>query len=766
MLQYFLPRPRPAGAALLFASTALHAVLLAATPPARAQTAPSSQSQLKTPPEKITVTARRRSYVAKSTAIGTKTDTPIIETPLNVQVVTQQTLLDQQVTSIDQALTNVSGITVGFGGAADNGQRYSSITVRGFTTDTHFRDGVRLDSNGGDSGTFDTDFANIDTIEVLKGPAAILYGAVEPGGIVNITTKQPQATPSYAIEQQFGSEDFFRTSVDATGPVPGTNGALLYRIDADVQNEHPDVDATHDKRRLAAPVLTWHIDADTDLTLEAQYKFADFSQTYGNIPFLGDAPLNPSRSVNYGEGSPDREATVLAGARLTHHFNEDWQIRSQFLFNQVIARGAGVLPFALVMDPVFPSGLAVARVINAVYNRDTTYSINVDLVGHFRLLGLDQTFLAGGDLQRLDNISEISQSGQLNDFTGPPSTLTGVSFIDAVNPVHPGTPFNQPLSPYIADTTTTDTGGFYMQDQVKLPWYFQLLAGLRVQYLRQVSNFGFDETLGQPLAPNPSVYDDAVTKRAALLWHPAGWFTTYAAYSENFGPNPSGIQPTGQPVPPTAAHSWEAGFKFEFYGGKLRSTVDYYDLTKTNVPSAYPGNPDFELVTGAERSHGVELDLQGEILPHWNVIANYAYTDARVARPAVISGVAEPIGTPLGEVPYNLGHLWTSYEFLRAEDRTFRFGGGATFNGSAPYLYDGPTPRLIPGYATFDLFAAYECRLLGTHVTAQLNVFNLFDRKYFTDIQNAGFPAVAPYALNTALYGLPRDVRFALKAEF
>ncbi|NOU22121.1 MAG: TonB-dependent receptor plug domain-containing protein [Methyloglobulus sp.] len=173
-------------------------------------------------------------YVLPNATSGTKTDTPIMETPLNVQVISKQVLKDQQVITLDQALKNVSGVTTLTNTNSDN-----SLFLRGFQTRTTFRNGFRMDgseSNGGSLG-HGQQFANVESVEVLKGPAAILFGRVEPGGMVNIVTKQPRATPYYSLTQQFGSYDLYRTSIDATGPLT-KDDTLLYRMNASFQSNN------------------------------------------------------------------------------------------------------------------------------------------------------------------------------------------------------------------------------------------------------------------------------------------------------------------------------------------------------------------------------------------------------------------------------------------------------------------------------------------------------------------------------------------------
>jgi iron complex outermembrane recepter protein len=238
-------------------------------------------------------------YSVSNTGVATKTDTPILVTPASVQVVPLQVLKDQQVISIDQALKDVSGVVTGGGLANNNAQPFASVYVRGFPTDTIFRDGTRLDSYGSDSNLFLQQFANIDSVEVLKGPAAILYGDVEPGGIVNIVTKQPQSTPAYSIEEQVGSFGLNRTTINATGPA-SQDGSLLYRLDASYDSSGSQVDDVKNRNFFIAPVLLWNINADNWVKAEFNYRSSEFGQNYGFLPTLNGNIINTNPSVNYG----------------------------------------------------------------------------------------------------------------------------------------------------------------------------------------------------------------------------------------------------------------------------------------------------------------------------------------------------------------------------------------------------------------------------------------------------------------------------------
>jgi iron complex outermembrane receptor protein len=296
-----------------------------------------SVSQPKTPTLKaMTVTGKtdrnvtdpyNQDYVLPNATSGTKTDTPIMETPLNVQVISKQVLKDQQVTRIDQALKNVSGATFtgGLGAIATAGTD-QNIILRGFGSQTYLRNGFRLQD-----GAASREFANVENIEVLKGSAAILYGQVEPGGVVNVITKQPQAQPYYSAQQQFGSYDFYRTSVDATGPLT-KDDTLLYRMNLSYENSGSFREFINNEKVYVAPVLKWNISPRTQATLELEYTHGKLGQDIGMMPVRNKQFLSVPISRNYGDPSDKNlQDTIFGGFNWSHQFNDDWSIKHRRL---------------------------------------------------------------------------------------------------------------------------------------------------------------------------------------------------------------------------------------------------------------------------------------------------------------------------------------------------------------------------------------------------------------------------------------------------
>ena len=272
----------------------------------------------------------------------------------------------------------------------------------------------------------------------------------------------------------------------------------------------------------------------------------------------------------------------------------------------------------------------------------------------------------------------------------------------------------------------------------------------------------------------------AVTPRFGLLWRPEQWVSFYANYTEGFGAN-SGVIYPNTPAPPTSAREGEAGVKFDLLDGKLRITADYYNLTKTNITTADPdatlAAQNFVVVTGAARSKGPELDIQGTLLPGWNVILAYANQDVRVTQQNPGGYIATALeGQRVPGIPQNLGSFWTTYEFQsNSALKGWKIGGGVVYHGPQP-IYDysgfGQSSQLpwLSGYAIVNAMAAYSFKLAGMDMTAQVNIINLLNHTYYTDA-GMGTYGVAPLPASGLqagfrTIGAPLAVMGSLSAQF
>jgi iron complex outermembrane recepter protein len=317
-----------------------------------------------------------------------------------------------------------------------------------------------------------------------------------------------------------------------------------------------------------------------------------------------------------------------------------------------------------------------------------------------------------------------------------------------------------------------ETAGLYPQDQVKLPYNFILLAGARYQYIHQFSDAGTSIdgiNSCDEVSTTPGLTASAVTPRFGVLWRPESWVSFCGDYTEGFGPNSGLPLFPGLPLPPTSAHEAEAGVKLEFFDGKLRLTADFYDLTKTNIPTADLLHPNFDTLIGTGRSKGPELDIQGEILPGWNVIAAYTNQDVRVTQ-----SNDQTLGERFPFIPRNVVSFWTTYEFQQENLKGWKIGGGVHYQDGSPVFGSGGNFQDFHGggvltapCATLNLMAAYSFKWNGVKLTAQLNVTNLLDATYYTNAAVLTSPPTPPGLLaGYRIYGAPQTFLGSIRAEF
>ncbi len=664
-------------------------------------------------------------YNRTNATTATKTNTSIMQTPMSVKVVPQQVLKDQQVVTLDQALKNVSGVVSGSGSDRQ-------FFIRGFDVYNYYRDGFPFVSNW-----FHTEeLANIERVEVLKGPGSILYGRAEPGGIINFVTKQPLDTPYYSLRQQFGSYDHYRTDIDATGPLT-VNKDLAYRFNLAYQTNNAITEFAGGERIFVAPQLRWNISDKTVSNIKLEYS--NIKRNADNLLPLNTAGTQPaalSRSQNLSDPwSYMEDEYVMLSLNTEHKFNPNWSLRHRF--NASFANGAGINVSASGnvaangdVGRFFFEGNANGNdYFNNFYN-------SLELAGKFETGLFKHTMLVGGDYMNTDARATMGPIFGLN----PAGT-------NIYNPVH----FAQApaVTAYNTFGYSQPWFGVYGQDQIELPYHVHLLAGLRYDNAETGGDSAWGAFGNNTKIINPTVTDDRVSPRGGLLWQPIPELSLYGSYTENFGASNS-VSQNGNQLPSQTAQQWEIGAKTELWGSRFTGTLAYFDLTKQNLPMQVAQG--ISRAVGEAESRGIELDLTGEILPGWKVIGAYAYTPfAKTIKDSIGAGTE---GMRLHNAPVNNGNLWTTYEF---QDRTLhglKLGAGVQAVGMRQIGYKEAIKT--PGYATLNLMASQSWKVGKTHVTAQLNADNLLDKTYHGGV----------YSYGPALYGAPRTFMGAIKIEY
>jgi iron complex outermembrane recepter protein len=639
--------------------------------------------------EELVVTGEQKQpegYRVPNSSVGTKTDTPLRDVPQSIQVVPQQVIEDQGVTRISDALRNVSGVIPrgDFGGATD-----SRFNIRGFDTNSSsLRNGFRVVAP-------EIAPSSIERVEVLKGPASVLYGQFEPGGVVNFVTKQPQADPSHNLEFTAGQFDYYSPSVDLTGPLT-PDKKLLYRLTASYENFGSFRDFVNGEQLSIAPTLSYQWGKNT--TLKAGYEFFRSDQT-----FDGGLPIDPisfdlPRSRFIGEpGDFVRSSTHNLNVSLDHKFNDNIQLRTGFgaSFRRVRYE-------AFRVDEFDPTTNQVARFFGQSPYEQDDYSWQTDLIAKFKTGPVQHQFLVGVELAH----SRLQDSGSSSSNPSP---------IDVLNPIY-GTPIPSSLTDVFSNKTTTDTVGVYLQDQVTLLPNLKLLVGGRYDFSRTDSNFNFISD-GEGFFESNQFNDQAFSPRVGLVYQPIEPVSLYASYSRSFVPN-NALTSTGELIEPTRGTQFEVGAKVDF--GKFTATLAAYQITKTNIPTPDPANPDFSIPVGEARSRGLELDVSAEIKPGWNMIASAFVNDTAITKDNSLS-----VGDRLVNAPRNGASLWTTYEIQTGDLKGLGFGAGLFYVGDSEA--ELPNGLVLPAYVRADASIFYK----RDKWRVGLNFKNLFNTRYF-----------------------------------
>jgi iron complex outermembrane receptor protein len=703
----------------------------------------------------IMVTANRFSggtYGVDTSLTAMKIDGPALIVPVATQTLTMQTLYDQQAGRLEDVLEDISSIE-----SAPDGQSSLGFSIRGFPTYQYYIDGVRVSPDLHHDGF--RDLANVERIDIVKGPASTLYGRTEPGGLVNIVTKQPLSDPLFAVQQLTSSFGQRRTQLDAGGPLSAT-GSVSYRFNMDYESGGSFRELLNNRRLFVSPVVSWTSAPGTQISAYLEYLRSDDPMDSG-LPIIGSSlpPVPLGRRVE--DGGEVHTTDLRLGIRGSHSFSDRWAVRYH-LDTRWLRTPQGP-QLALADDGLDPGSctpsqcLVDRQLLAAPVSQGRTGFASADLVGSAMLGGMRHALLFGAEYFNVYQQTELLYSSD------PQYT------IDLFHPQHQPVPatFLQSPDAAFAATTVEEWTGTYLQDQVALTEKLYLVAGARYDHVRE----SLDTAFGPPLTDSggDSRWDNAFKRRAGLLWHPTAALSLYANYMENFGIAiglyGNGTGGTGTLVPPESAREWEIGLKAEFFDGHLAGSAAWYNLTEVNISqpvfSPLLSAEGFRTVTGAARSRGLELDLRGEISPNIQLIASYAYIDSRIIDDvgASFDDNGNLIPTPgntgnrLYGVPRHGGSVWLAYRPYWVPHRGLKLGAGVVARTQREG--DNANDYQLPGFARWKALAAYGWRAAGAQLSLQLNVDNVFNTRYFESL--SGTSSVVP--------GCPRRWMVSVRAE-
>ncbi|MBR0708360.1 TonB-dependent siderophore receptor [Bradyrhizobium liaoningense] len=652
--------------------------------------------------------AAKLGYRAMPSSTTLRSGSSPLDTSQSVNIVPEQVLKDQLPRNIDDALINISGITQTntLAGTQD------AVIRRGFGDN---RDGSIM-RNGMPLVQGRSLNPAVESVEVLKGPASLLYGIMDPGGIVNTISKRPELYQHGSVTLLGSAFSASKTGADGlldiTGPI-GDQGLAYRFIGYGVSEDYWRNFGRH-REMLVAPSLAWY---GQDTTVQLNYEHREFIYPFDRgTAFINGAPLAIPATRRLDEPYNDMWGTSdLIQASVEHRLNQDWKVTAAYSYN----------------TETFSANQLRITGVNATTGVETRS--NDGTQGSLSNSSYGTSYISGGFwLGDMRNEVLFGGDGQYRTIYRDNLIRQTTASFNVYNPVYgligPGTTVSK------SDSAQTDKLGqwsLFFQDTLHLTERFALVGGVRYMDYDQIAG------RGKPFITNTNVSADAVLPLGGAIFKLTDQISLYASYSQSLKPN-STIAPLsngggvvlGSNIAPEEGTQYETGVKFDL-NKRLSGTVAIYDIEKQNVlVSQLNTATGFNVYTaaGKVRSRGVEVDVTGRLSDNWSMIGSYGYTDARVTEDPTYAGKR------LQNAAMNTASLYLVYDFGTVLPGQLRVGGGARYVGDRPG--DALNTFMLPSYVVADVFATYETKYQTLPVTYQLNVKNLFDTVYYTSAQN------------------------------
>lgn len=724
--------------------------------------------------------------LSEGTGAGTKTDTPLIETPQSITVIDARELERRNALSINQALGYVAGVAANQRGGTVT--RYDQLLLRGFAPGI-FLDGMRL--LAGPYSMPQIDFNRVEQVDIVKGPASVLYGNATPGGLVNLTSKLPTAQASGRAELQVGNYDTVRAVADVNQPLT-SDGKLLARIVGGWQKGDGFTRDTFSERYHISPMLTFAPDDATSITLIAAYQHSPSGGGYSGVPAYGSVLPSPAGEIplHINTGDPGYERynhkAKSVALLLRHDFNGNLSFRSNTRFqnNELRYRQIYVAGY-LTTGTGLATNTDYANIRRGGGGADEdfdTFTIDNHFNAKFATGPFEHNVLVGLDYQHIagENVQQFNTGPNANPALSIPD-------LNLFNPVYgvslPTTDLRALSAAYVNTFSKRDQVGVYVQDQVAIGG-LRLIASGRWDWYDQT-------TINKKLPANnvTLLSQTAFTGRLGALYETEFGVSPYISYSESFEPQ-AGATYLGVPFEPVTGKMLEAGIKFQPRGANALFTLSAYELKRQNVPAPDPlagtggRPPNAQVQIGEVRVRGIELEGRGELSPGFDVILAAAYTDSFITQgsPAIAPVTATPTvrgtnGTPATTNTPSLGTPeWQATGFLSYDLGRAGVSGpaaGLSLGAGVRYVsgsWGSTNYKVVNNVTTFEAFETeaftlvdavigYDLSRLGSGLagwSAAVNASNLLNKRYIS---------ACPFS-NSCYFGGSRTVTGSLRFKW
>jgi catecholate siderophore receptor len=652
-------------------------------------------------------------------------------TPQSVTVISGQLMAAQASTRLEDALKNVPGITLNAGEGAARGD---TVNLRGFSAfNDFFLDGVR------DAAVYTRDSFDLESVEVVKGPSATLFGRGSTGGAINQVSKAPMLTPLDAVTAQVGTNHEYRATTDIDAPL---SSSAAFRFNAMGESSKvADRDYVLNRRWGLAPSLAFGIGEDDSLTMAYLHQQENNIPDTG-IPFVEGTPAPVPRGAFYGLIS-DHATTEddIGTVRFKHDFNPNLNVADTLRYAHYEFDYQDTMPNfgATVPTAGTPLGsVLVGRDAPDSSGTQTNLTNQTDVTVRFDTGPVSHTLFTGVEFSRQS--SDIARYN--NPFNTDNSWVPETPLLDP-NPYEP-LPGGQPIT--ARQNTTAHSAAAYATDTLAFGPYMDFVAGLRFD------RFSADYLQASPVTGavlNLDHVDNVVSPRAALIIKPTPQQSYYLSFGTSFDPSAEALTLTTKTADlgPVKAKTYEVGAKTSWLDGMFSSTAAVFHTEVDNAQTNDPDNPTITVLNGDQRVQGLELGASGYLTAHLEIIAGYTYLDGKT----ISSGNAAYVGQALANVARNALSLWTEYELSDA----WEVGVGR--NGLGPRFADYGQKATMPGYVVWSAVASYR---LSKTVFLQLNGYNLANKLYY---ESSYYTSAAE---NHVIPGTGRTLKLTVRTTF
>lgn len=649
-----------------------------------------------------------RGYLANRTATGTKTDTPLLETPRSISVATRAQMQDRKVQNLDDAVRYMPGVIASSYGSDS---RADWMKIRGFEP-IQMLDGLPLPKGSYTMAKLET--WNLERVAVLRGPASSVYGQTPPGGLVDAVSRRPQDESSHEVQVQIGNYQHKQISFDSTGKIDD-DGRFLYRFSGVGRDSGTTVEHIDDQRFNLAPSLTWNIADETRLTLLGQFNRDDTGGTSQFLPLQGTKLDTPAGKVDYNKnlGDPDWEfydKTFYAlGYAFEHRLDDVWQFRQNLRYskleldNQIITAGGW-------SGAVSDDG-SVSRGANVYDENISHFAVDNNFQADFSTGALDHTLLLGLDYLRVNTDYRWLYG------SAPSSNI--------ITPIYGRDFSGVAYTAYQDYNQKRRNTGLYLQDQIALDAWRLTLGG-------RWDRLETDSVFHNASDARDSRRDSQFSGNAALSYVFDSGFTPYLSYAESFQAEAGGSG--GEAFKPSTGKQYELGVKYQPPGSDLLLTAAVYDLKRQNIVTTN--------VAGATEPvsevqvRGLELEATGNVTENLSLTASYTYTNSKMTE----VGDPRDKNRALPLIPEHQASVWADYDWHQGALAGFGVGFGARFVGSTDNIAVGSMGFVrdasdghSSAYTVYDAVVRYDLGQLDSSLrgaSVSLNASNLFDKEY------------------------------------